>query len=532
MGLGIGEGIGSIIGGLVGNSRASGDQQAANEAAMAAYKQLQSIGLPPDMARQVILEKYKSAGTLTPELEKAINLGPSAVSGIQEDGSLRNAQMQALQQMQQAGQTGFTAQDQLNNQRMQNSVNADNQSRQASILQGAQQRGESGSGAALAAQLLASQGGSNNESEQGLQLAAQGNNARMQALSQAAGLGGQLRAQDFGVNQAKASAADQFQRFNVQNQQQVANQNVSANNQAQAANLSNNQNIANANTGNANQEALRQNQGRLQNFQNDMQRNQVIANGLLGQASQLNGQADATRKQASQFGQGLGGIAEQGIGMAMGVPSSGAKPKAMAGDPSASSYGDIGAIAAHGGMIQHFDNGGMVEHYASGGITKGSEDDEVNHYHFGNASNFDANTAGPRETKDFNDYIRSRGYADGGQVDRTRSAAAGTVKGANGADITNPSSWWADGGMQDSMQMPQQIPMQQMPQNGMINASNGMIVPGHSPFKGDNYGNDKVHAMLSPGEIIIPRSITSREDAPERAKEFIKGILASKKMGR
>lgn len=55
----------------------------------------------------------------------------------------------------------------------------------------------------------------------------------------------------------------------------------------------------------------------------------------------------------------------------------------------------------------------------------------------------------------------------------------------------------------------------------------GGKVPGKPKFPGDNAGNDTVHAMLSPGEIVIPRSLA--ED-PERAKKFIEEL--NKKTGK
>ena len=44
------------------------------------------------------------------------------------------------------------------------------------------------------------------------------------------------------------------------------------------------------------------------------------------------------------------------------------------------------------------------------------------------------------------------------------------------------------------------------------------IVPGDSPV------NDKVPAMLSPGEIVLPRSVATHPNAPELAKEFVKHL--------
>lgn len=51
----------------------------------------------------------------------------------------------------------------------------------------------------------------------------------------------------------------------------------------------------------------------------------------------------------------------------------------------------------------------------------------------------------------------------------------------------------------------------------------GGFVPGQANVAGDSSQNDTVHAMLSPGEIVIPRSLA--ED-PERAKKFIEHLNA------
>lgn len=60
----------------------------------------------------------------------------------------------------------------------------------------------------------------------------------------------------------------------------------------------------------------------------------------------------------------------------------------------------------------------------------------------------------------------------------------------------------------------------------------GPVVPGAAEVKGDSLKNDKVPAMLSPKEIIIPRSITMAPNAPEKAKEFVAAILAKQGMQR
>jgi hypothetical protein len=56
-------------------------------------------------------------------------------------------------------------------------------------------------------------------------------------------------------------------------------------------------------------------------------------------------------------------------------------------------------------------------------------------------------------------------------------------------------------------------------------AARGGTVPGNAQVAGDSTANDKVPYMLSPGEIVVPRSAAS---SPDKAKEF---IAALKKAG-
>lgn len=60
-------------------------------------------------------------------------------------------------------------------------------------------------------------------------------------------------------------------------------------------------------------------------------------------------------------------------------------------------------------------------------------------------------------------------------------------------------------------------------------AAHGGLVNGKAPVPGDSYANDKVHALVSPGEVILPRSVVNSEDAPEKAKAFLQAIIAKRR---
>lgn len=54
----------------------------------------------------------------------------------------------------------------------------------------------------------------------------------------------------------------------------------------------------------------------------------------------------------------------------------------------------------------------------------------------------------------------------------------------------------------------------------------GPVVPGKAAVKGDSLKNDTVPAMLSPKEIVLPRSVTMHPNAPQKAAEFVAAVQA------
>lgn len=59
----------------------------------------------------------------------------------------------------------------------------------------------------------------------------------------------------------------------------------------------------------------------------------------------------------------------------------------------------------------------------------------------------------------------------------------------------------------------------------------GGHVPGKGILPGDHPENDTVPAMLSPKEVVLPRSVTMADDAPDRAKAFMMALKESKESG-
>ncbi len=250
----IGGAIGAA-GGILGNVLGSGDKQKQDAERAAQLAAIMGIPLPDAQALMVHLQQQQVQGQINPELEGTVSEGPSAYSNISTNPQLRDAQMKALSQLQQLGNTGLTATDRAALMQIQNQTSGQAQALNKSALANAAQRGMAGGGAELAARLIGSQGAANTGAQAGLNVAAQAQQKALQAMSNAGALGSQMEGQQFGEDAQKAAAADAISRFNTANRQNVMGTNTSAKNQAQYVNLKNAQDVANANAAILNQQA-------------------------------------------------------------------------------------------------------------------------------------------------------------------------------------------------------------------------------------------------------------------------------------
>lgn len=141
--------------------------------------------------------------------------GPSQVGQAQADPYSIEAQRAALQQLQQMGRGGLTAQEDAAWQQGQRSARAYDRSQRAALEQMAQARGLGGSGMSLAAQLQAQQGGADRAAMAQTELQANAHMRALQALQGQAALAGQMRGQSFGEQVTRGSAIDRFNQGNV-----------------------------------------------------------------------------------------------------------------------------------------------------------------------------------------------------------------------------------------------------------------------------------------------------------------------------
>ena len=302
--------VAPIVGGIIGgnaNKKAMAAAQAAMERAQAI---IEETGMPPDLSAPVIIQELKRAGIYSPSMEADIHTAVSEVSKIQEDKGLRDTQVQALQNMSKLGKAGLTAEERAQMNKARQSVQGDLQAKQQQIIQDMQMRGQSGSGAELAARLSSSQAGADRQSEEADRISAMAQARALQAIQSSSGMAGSLRGQDFDVAQAKAGAADEFERFNIGNQIATQQRNVASQNQGQQLNLGEAQRISDTNIGAANAEKYRQNQAKRDFWQDKLSYNTARAG---GQAQMANMEM-AKGQQAANMWSGIGSGVSAGLG--------------------------------------------------------------------------------------------------------------------------------------------------------------------------------------------------------------------------
>lgn len=424
---------GPVLGGLIGQQTSAANRAAAQQAAQQAYDEINRLGAPPDQSAAIILKHFQQAGLYTPGMEQQISAGISKASETQTNTAGRQAQVGALGQMKEASETGYTAEDRAALNHILQQTGAAEQGRLGAIQQGMQSRGLAGGGADLAAQLSAASSASNQAANQSDQLAAQAQQARMGALGQYAGLGGQLSASDFAQAQAKAQAADRFKQFDVQNSLAQQQRNVAAQNQGQLYNTSEAQRLSDTNTQQDNAEKMRQVAAQRQYWQDQAQLAGMKANARMGQSANYQSQADATAKSAQTIGSGIGAAGGAGMNYLSRQPKTPNTTTASNNSPGVGDY-ESNQQDATGGMTEQ---GGNYQAAAQGGIM--GQDSHVHH-----------------------------GYENS-------------------------------------------------PLASLLNK--GGNVPGKAKVKGDSLKNDTVKTKLSPGEIVIPRTVA--ELGPAAAYGFV-----------
>lgn len=272
----------------------------------AALNEISKVQTPDIDSLKVKLDQYVQQGVLSPEDAQASLVQYNAMDSATGNDQARGAQMSALQSLQdQIGNGGLTAVDKSRIQATLDDVNNNQRGQDQAITQDAHRRGISGSGLELANRLMSQQGAANTAGRQGMDIAALEQQAKEQAIKDAANLGGSMESQTFNEQSSKAAAQNAINQFNATNTQQVTMANIAARNAAQATNMAEKQRVADSNTQGENQNRIRNADLIQKNYQNQMDKATAVAGVMGGQGRAAQASSDANTKWNGEL---IGGV--------------------------------------------------------------------------------------------------------------------------------------------------------------------------------------------------------------------------------
>jgi len=145
-------------------------------------------------------------------------MGPTAFDGISSDPRLRDSQMASMSALDDiASSGGMNAQDRANLSKIQSQTATADRGRRQAIQQGMASRGMGGSGMDLMAQMQSSQAATDQQGQQGLDVAGMAQSRALDAMMQSGQMAGNVRGQDWQQDSDRASARDRINSFNTQN---------------------------------------------------------------------------------------------------------------------------------------------------------------------------------------------------------------------------------------------------------------------------------------------------------------------------
>jgi len=321
--------------------------------------------------QEYLLQNPELIGLLDAE-----ELKDTQLDEIQLDPKMRENQLKVLEQLSQQADQGLTASDKFTMEKLLGDVASQEKSQQQAIESQMERRGTDSSGAAIMAKMANKQSAANQARDKAMQMAAQGQQNKMNALQQLAQQSGQMEQVDYGRQANTASARDAIAKANAMNRQNV-----------NAANLAARQSIENQRVGTANQQAQVANQIAQQQFSNEMAKAGAqgnVANSMSSIAGSAPQGPSNMQKIGTVGGAVVGGIYGGPAGATAGAQAGGAIGGAMGADGGimTNNYEDGGvAIKQHNNFKKKYlkqmqdeimderkyANGGTVNEYQNGG---------------------------------------------------------------------------------------------------------------------------------------------------------------------
>lgn len=245
-----------------------------------------------------------------------------------------------------------------------------------------------------------------------------------------------------------------------------------------------------------------------------LQQQQQMLGGLAGGQASMQAEALRGLMQGTQGLQGLNQQQQQALMQAI-LSQRGQELQQQTGQAGAQNVQNVQEREMWGNIAKGIGGGLSAMAGGMGGIGGGAASAGSSPVSFGMS---------PQGQKAWMDYANPykahggeiKGYAEGGPVAADSSNQSAVLKEHYDKDANAPKSFvgrhfYASGGSVQDMR-------------------SGGHVPGKAPVGGavDSYKNDVVDAKLSPGEIVLPRSVTQSENPAEAAARFVAAIKAKK----
>lgn len=244
----------------------------------------------------------------------------------------------------------------------------------------------------------------------------------------------------------------------------------------------------------AGMQALQQQQGMLGN---------LASSQVAQQGNALTGYNQAAQSEQQNL---LGGLSNYNNAQVGSTSSQNSANAGIQGQVAKGQQDLLGGVFKGAGAIFGMASGGMVPKYADGGSVGMQSNVGRFLYNSAPSQSLDPmNTSAPVHIPQFEDTNLSPSKM-----------------------FSAPSSLSTSAGMDASSGMGDTIAMGAT--GGML--KRGGAVPGKASIRGDSLKNDTVPAMLSPGEVVIPRHVMQSTDPVSNAAKFVQAILAKNGPGR
>ena len=300
--------LGTAASGLIGGYFGNQGNQAANQTLSGSLNALNNLSNSIDPSKlQVALQQAQLTNYNPAVLQAGVNVAPSAYQNLGPNQQIMAQQMANNQSLQGVSQSGYTPEMMSAYNQMLNSSNANAQSQMASIQQQQAARGMGSSGNDLALRMQAAQNATNAANTATGQIAAQGFQNKLAAMSQLGSLTNAQQAQLSSLAAQQAQGLQQNSQYGTTLNADIAARNVAAQNSQQNLQTGAANQFSQFNTGIANQQA----------YQNQVNAQQQSYNDKL---SALNGAAKAAENSAkgqSEAGKSLGNSLGSVVGAAL-----------------------------------------------------------------------------------------------------------------------------------------------------------------------------------------------------------------------